>query len=271
MIWLFLTYFTFNLSLFHIVLKIDPNHIDGLKCKALTLLHLSRFEEVLETAKDHPELAFEKAYSFYKLYKFAEAHEVLQTIQNPPPNVMFLDAQLSFRMENYQRAVELYEQLYKMQPDSDEIRSNLLAAYSMYRPWAAAVLPMARGQKQDSYESLYNIACCEVSLGHYYRALNLLQQAEDGCRQINEDDEENFENDVAIIHCQKAYVLGRLGQVKEAQQIFEHLIKIRPSDQAVLAVACSNNAVLLGGHCTELDIRKVGTSLSLCLFVIPLF
>merc|ERR1719427_1061911 len=93
----------------------------------------------------------------------------------------------------------------------------------------------------------------------YDEAYKLFQQAEDVCRQMLADEtditEEEIESDVAPIKVQMAYTLQLLGKEDEALQIYHQIVRSRPSDIALLAVA-SNNIITINRDQNVFDSRK---------------
>ncbi|KAH7815930.1 putative tetratricopeptide repeat domain containing protein [Monocercomonoides exilis] len=242
------------------ILSIKPNDIDARKCKVLCLLHLDNFDEALEFIGEDENLLFEKAYSLYRQQRYAEAYPIIKSIENPPLCVRHLDAQISFRLEKFKRAARIYGDLFKENPKDEELKTNYLAALSMSRPEEIRKIVLSGEKSGDSpsFESLYNQACCFIAMGNYSAAIAVLDESERICREENEEeDEEYIANETAVILAQKGYALAKTGNFEEAQHIFDTLVQLRPSDPAVLVVACANSAALLGRNCKDIDIKKV--------------
>ena len=69
------------------------------------------------------------------------------------------------------------------------------------------------------------------------------------CRKTLEEDgltEEDIEDELAIIRVQLGYALQLQGRTSEAQQLYQKVLKVKPSDAALVAIAANNSAALNG-------------------------
>jgi signal recognition particle subunit SRP72 len=83
--------------------------------------------------------------------------------------------------------------------------------------------------EDKTYELCYNSACLSISKGKYDEAKDKLKKAEEMCKEFyksEEDfDEEELENELAIIKVQLAYCLQVLNKNDEALKIYNSVLK----------------------------------------------
>lgn len=136
---------------------------------------------------------------------------------------------------------------------------------------------------ENTYEHLYNTACKLAAEGLFIEAKAKLKAAEKLCRTSLEEDgltEEEILDELAIIKyavflfitvlsvkCYKNYIfflfhrtqigycLQKLDKEKEAQNIYNSILKQKPKDIAVIAVA-SNNSVVINRDQNIFDSKK---------------
>lgn len=136
-----------NTQLTQTVLKQNPDDKEAFHCKALCLIHQSKFEEALTFLESHPkfrsEFDFERAYCCYSTKKLQQALEIINNCPSPKPKKMLeLEAQLVrniwadvdpfkyYRLEDSRKCIQVYESLRKEHKvETPELLTNLLAAY----------------------------------------------------------------------------------------------------------------------------------------------
>ena len=99
---------------------------------------------------------------------------------------------------------------------------------------------------RESYEQTYNTGCNYASVGDWAAAEEALTSAEKAAREYWEDEEDEVEEEVGIIKVQLGYVMQRQGREKEAPTIYNQVLRNKPSDIELTAVA-SNNLFALQG------------------------
>lgn len=108
--------------------------------------------------------------------------------------------------------------------------------------------------RDDTYELCYNGACAALGKSQYPDAEKKLRTSEKLCREsLDEDDD--IEDEVAIIKVQLAYCLQMQGKIKEATVIYSDVLKHKSSDVALTAVA-SNNMVAINKDQNVFDSKK---------------
>ncbi|XP_073977093.1 signal recognition particle 72 [Rhodnius prolixus] len=250
-----------TLKLANKILHSYPHDAKAFHVRIYSLIHLSRFEDVLLAFKKHPDLGqgleFEKAYAMYRLNKVKEALDVLEAVQDPPLKITELKAQVYYRLERFQDCFDSYREVLKLTDDDfdDERQTNL----------AAIVVNLcANGKDQEmpqftseTYELAYNEACHLIAKGRFIDAEKKLKYAEKLCRDAFDDDApvEDIDEELNVIKLQQAYVHHAQGREKEAMQIYSSTLKKKPSDIALLAVA-NNNIVAINRDQNLFDSKK---------------
>uniref|UniRef100_A0A8D3C6Q8 Signal recognition particle subunit SRP72 n=1 Tax=Scophthalmus maximus TaxID=52904 RepID=A0A8D3C6Q8_SCOMX len=168
-----------------------------------------------------------------------------------------------YRLERYSECKSVYTDLIRNSQDEyeEERKTNLaavLAAMSQCFPvWTNVFEDL--GLPDSTYELCYNTACALIGQGQLTEAFNKLQQAEELCRVSLADDsdvtEEDIESELAVIHSQMAYVMQLQGRTEEALQLYNQVIKLKPSDVGLLAVT-ANNIITINKDQNVFDSKK---------------
>ncbi|XP_013184409.1 signal recognition particle subunit SRP72 [Amyelois transitella] len=246
------------------VLQIAPNEQKAFHCKVVCFIQLHNFKEALailcnpKNAALAADLHFEKAYTQYRLNC---PNDALQTVDNAPemtPALKELRAQILYRLEQYQDCYNLYREIVKNTTDEyeDERQANMASVVANL----AALNPSADLPQfeESTYELSYNVGSTLAMRGKYNEALPVLKRAEQACSESVIDDggtEEEAKEEAAIIRVQQAYCLQQMGKEKEAASIYQNVLKDKPSDQALVAIA-SNNLVVINRDTNVFDSRK---------------
>ncbi|KAJ2947147.1 hypothetical protein O0L34_g16504 [Tuta absoluta] len=245
------------------ILQQAPNEQKAFHCKVVCFLQLHNFKEALavlcnpKNAALAADLHFEKAYAQYRLNCPKDA---LQTVDNAPdsPAIKELRAQILYRLEQYQDCYNLYRDIVKNSTDDyeDERSANMAAVVANL----AALNPNSDLPQLDenTYELAYNAGSTLAMRGKYNEALPVLKRAEQACSESVIEDggtEEEAKEEAGIIRVQQAYCLQQMGKEKEAASIYQNVLKDKPSDQALIAIA-SNNLVVINRDTNVFDSRK---------------
>ncbi|KAG0006944.1 Signal recognition particle core component [Modicella reniformis] len=257
------------------ILAIDPKDKDALHCKAITLIRLERYTDAL-TILNRPlqgKFVFEKAYCLYRTNQLADGALVIENTRKDleasgklPWNLRHLEAQILYRMERYQDCIDLYASMLRDASKVDDAYTDIL---TNYRACKAAVLYAGMeseqrwGKKledeeaaqdeednkgnagQSTYELSFNAACAQIAKGDYTQALKLLEEAKSICREaLGDYDEEEIEQEMAILVVQTAYVYQLLGRAEKARELYQSVLKIKALEVTVPAVAANNLVVL---------------------------
>ncbi|XP_028158599.1 signal recognition particle subunit SRP72 isoform X1 [Ostrinia furnacalis] len=246
------------------ILQIAPNEQKAFHCKVVCFIQLHNFKEalaILTNAKNAAlaaDLHFEKAYTQYRLNTPKEALQTVDAAPELTPALKELRAQILYRLERYQDCYNLYRDVVKNSTDEyeDERKANMAAVVANL----AAINPSADLPQfeETTYELAYNTGSTLAMRGRFSDALPVLRRAEASCAESVIDDggtEEEAKEEAAIIRVQQAYCLQMSGKEKEAASIYQNVLKDKPSDQALVAIA-SNNLVVINRDGNVFDSRK---------------
>ncbi|KAF9922941.1 Signal recognition particle core component [Linnemannia zychae] len=243
------------------ILKLDPKDKDALHCKAITLIRLERYSDALAILNRGLEgkFVFEKAYCLYRTNQLNDGATLIETTRKQiqstggqlPWDLRHLEAQMLYRMERYQECIELYAGMLKDTPKSDDSYNDILTNFNACK---AAVLYSGktlddRWKAEDvtktTYELSFNSACARISRGEYTQALALLEEAKILCREsLSDYDEDEIEQEMAILIVQTAYVYQLLGHTEQARELYQSVLKIKALEVTVPAVAANNLVAL---------------------------
>lgn len=204
--------------------------------------------------------AFERAYCLYRLNRFQEALSVLsEGSPGEEDRRKRLEAQVRYRMGDYDACAEMYESLYEEAPEDVGLLVNAMASrVSGDRAREAIKLASeAEALLESSYELCFNLACAHIEEGRLADAEVRLQEAENICvaellqaDELAESDAALLEDheELAAIHVQRGLLLQRRGTPEakaQASDLYNRVLKHRTGkagevDITVLAVACNN-------------------------------
>uniref|UniRef100_A0A8C2HQ91 Signal recognition particle subunit SRP72 n=1 Tax=Cyprinus carpio TaxID=7962 RepID=A0A8C2HQ91_CYPCA len=205
-------------------------------------------------------IGFEKAYCEYRLNRVEHALKTLQGIPEQTDKLKELYGQVLYRLERYDECLAVYKDLIRNSQDDyeEERKTNLSAVLAAQSTWENTS-PEDLGLPESSYELCYNAACCLIGQGQLSHAMQKLQKAEELCRKSLADDsdvtEEDVEAELAIIHSQMAYVMQLQGRTEDALQLYNQVIKLKPSDVGLLAVT-ANNIITINKDQNVFDSKK---------------
>ncbi|XP_046657297.1 signal recognition particle subunit SRP72-like [Daphnia pulicaria] len=237
------------------ILQEAPDEVNAQNCLVVCYIQESDFKNGLSTINKNAALSdsmtFEKAYCLYRLNRTQESLAVLNKENNPEAKHKELKAQVLYRMERFVECLELYKDLIKNTQDDYEAEreTNLSAVVaSLSLEGTKTSLPMSR---DDSYELSYNESIRLLGEGKNAEAEAQLRKAETLCRKSLEEDgatEEEIEDELALIRVQLGYATQLQGRTSESQQMYQMVLKQKPSDVALSAIASNNSAVINGAQ-----------------------
>ncbi|KIH62085.1 SRP72 RNA-binding domain protein [Ancylostoma duodenale] len=118
----------------------------------------------------------------------------------------------------------------------------------------------------ETFEQLYNTACQLIEAGNFDVALTNLDKAIASCREtLSEEglDEDEIEDELAMLRVQRAFVLHKLGRKKEAIEIYKALQAAGPSDVSVMVTVSNNMASALKDQSLTDSRKKLKAALQL--------
>lgn len=238
------------------ILNLDSQDATAFHCKVVALMQVGKFAEVLkqvDTSRHQVDLQFEVAYCHYRLNSPLEALAVLDGVASPQVRHQDLRAQVLYRMEQYEACYSVYKELIKSTDDSydTERTTNLSAVSAQLGDRPRLVLDC-----QDTFEQRYNAACNLAAVGELGKAEAALRKAEEVAKAfLKEEGDEDVEEETGIIRVQLGFVLQRQGRDKEAATVYNQVLKSKPSDIGLVAVA-SNNLLCLNKDQNIFDSKK---------------
>ncbi|KAI1308941.1 hypothetical protein EDD11_004150 [Mortierella claussenii] len=261
------------------ILAIDPKDKDALHCKAITLIRLERYTDALTILNRHlvstgsSNFTFEKAYCLYRTNQLVDGAQLIahqrQTLLASNSyaklswDLRHLEAQMLYRMESYHECLELYAGMLQdtaVTDNGDDSRYNDIL--TNLNACKAAILysgdtldprwdqfPTSSSSSSSSYSPTYelsfNSACSKIAQGELQHALKLLEEAKRVCREaLKEYDEEEIEQELAIIVVQTAYVYQLMGKAEQARELYHSVLKTKTLEVTVPAVAANNLVAL---------------------------
>ncbi|GLV46334.1 Signal recognition particle 72 [Carabus blaptoides fortunei] len=240
------------------ILHTSPKEASAFHCKVVCLIQVTKFDEALQNINKNPELSsnlyFEKAYCQYRLNLPEKALETIEKAPESDHQLVELKAQVLYRLEKYDESYSLYRDIIKNTSDDydDERQANIAAVVSNLSN-VTSIEP-----ESPTYEILYNQAYKLIKAGKYVEAERKLKQCEKLCREYLEDDgcnDEEIEQELAIVKVQLAYCYQKQSRIKEAKGIYTSVLKQKSDDVGLTAVA-SNNTVVINKDQNVFDSKK---------------
>ena len=194
----------------------------------------------LENSKHDLDLQFEAAYCHYRLNDPHKAIAILDKVTNPLVKHRELKAQVLYRLEQFEDCFSVYREIIRSSDDKYEVerKTNLSAVTAQLGDQARMLV-----DETDTFEQRYNAGCNYAMVGEYEKAEKVLVQAEKAARNFLEEDEageDEILEETGIIRVQLGFVMQKQGRDKEAQTIYNQVLKNKPSDIGLVAVASNN-------------------------------
>uniref|UniRef100_A0A8C5LRX3 Signal recognition particle subunit SRP72 n=1 Tax=Leptobrachium leishanense TaxID=445787 RepID=A0A8C5LRX3_9ANUR len=248
------------------ILQVAKDDVTALHCKVVCFIQNGNFKEALNVIHTNTKtltsdvIGFEKAYCEYRLNRIESALKTIESTSQVSDKLKELHGQVLYRLERYTECLSVYRDIIRnSQDDYDEERkTNLSAVVAAMSLWDKET-PENFDLQETTYELCYNRACSLVGHGKLKEAMKKLREAEELCRQsISEDTdltEEDIEAELAIIHGQMACVLQMQGKTEDALQLYNQIIKLKPTDIGLLAVV-ANNIITINKDQNVFDSKK---------------
>ncbi|XP_048826472.1 signal recognition particle subunit SRP72 [Brienomyrus brachyistius] len=248
------------------ILQECKDDVTALHCKIVCLIQNGSFKEALNVINTHTKvlssdvIAFEKAYCEYRLNRVENALKTIESATQKTDKLKELYGQVLYRLERYSECQAVYRDLIRNSQDEyeEERKTNLSAVAAALSTWEKAV-PEDLGLSEITYELCYNSACTLIGQGRLPEAMKKLRKAEELCRvSLSEDSdvtEEDIDLELAVIHSQMAYIMQLEGRTEDALQLYNQVIKLKPSDVGLLAVT-ANNIITINKDQNVFDSKK---------------
>ncbi|KAB8239452.1 signal recognition particle subunit SRP72 [Aspergillus alliaceus] len=212
----------------------SKSDIQAQHVKVVALLKLDRYEDALRVFEEGGDTlkqraALEYAYTLYKTGNLDEAIDVASQIANDR-GARHLEAQASYRAEQFRRTADLYEDLTKdeitLANEGNDLRINAWAVDAQLQ-WKGYpdYVRHNRPTRDDleAFETVYNAACLSIAKGEFGQGEMLLKRAKELCRTSEDLTPEDKAAELLPIAVQQLYVLIRLGKSEEAESILEEI------------------------------------------------
>ncbi|NXL58777.1 SRP72 protein, partial [Chordeiles acutipennis] len=248
------------------ILQINKDDVTALQCKVVCLIQNGNFKEALGVINTHTKvltsdvIAFEKAYCEYRLNRIENALKTIQSASQQTDKLKELYGQVLYRLERYDDCLAAYRDLIRNSQDEyeEERKTNLSAVVAAQSTWEK-VMPEDLGLREATYELCYNSACTLIGQGKLNEAMKKLQKAEAfflfALVFLQDATEEDIEAELAIIHGQMAYIMQLQGRTEDALQLYNQIIKLKPTDVGLLAVI-ANNIITINKDQNVFDSKK---------------
>ncbi|KMU86501.1 hypothetical protein CIHG_04290 [Coccidioides immitis H538.4] len=239
------------------ILKRSKTDLEARHVKTVALLKQDRFEEAIKVIEDggdalQQRASLEWAYALYKTGKLDKAIEVAAA-SGRGRGAKHVEAQTAYRDERFQRAKDLYEELYRDQSASaqehTDLRINMTAVDAQQR-WAGHA-KLAQGIKPGAddlevFETTYNIACEYIATGELEKARQLLRRAKgliELCKSSEELSPEDKRAELLPIATQELYIALRQGKLEGVESLLEEINISEISEMSTKQIA-QNNLIL---------------------------
>jgi len=232
------------------------------RCRIFALLNMNKWQDALQACEKSAAaeaVAFERAYCLYRLNRFQEVLDALSSAEDSY-SAQRLEAQVHYRMGDYEKAAEMYEALRKEDEEDNGLLVNAVASHVSgdNSEEALSLLADQEAILESSYELSFNMACALLDLDRLAESEARLEEAKRiaateimQAEELTEEDAGILEDheELAAINVQRACVLQRRGQIDDANTIYTRVLKPRTGearevDVTVLAVACNNVVAL---------------------------
>ncbi|KAK5133223.1 hypothetical protein LTR08_008058 [Meristemomyces frigidus] len=203
--------------------------LEAQNVKVVALLKLDRFDDAIgvfeaggETLKENARLEY--AYALYKTGKPSEAADVAR--RGAERGYKHVEAQASYRTEDFRRAAKLYQELAASPEDDAEADLRINAgAVDAQLEWAGLgeLSQKKKPSREDleAFETAYNAACGSIARGELGQGEVLLKRARDLCNALEDLSQEEKLAELLPITVQQVYVLSRQGKKEEAEKMAE--------------------------------------------------
>ena len=207
-------------------LKTNKNDVASQQSRVVALLKLDRFDDALRALDEGGDkvvarCSLEKAYALYKTGKLDEAREFLTSTDQHGKGSRHVAAQVAYRAENFQEALDIYKTLLdsKTGDEESDIAINVRAAHAqlLRQDGSSSVANVASGT--ESFELCFNEACALIARGALEKATILLQRALRMCDTSDLTDTDK-QLEMQPILMQLAYTYANMGKLKEAQDTY---------------------------------------------------
>ncbi|KAI4205570.1 MAG: hypothetical protein LQ350_000349 [Teloschistes chrysophthalmus] len=233
-------------------LKQSKKDLSAQHAKFVALLKLDRYEDALKVLESAgrdlvDQVQLEKSYALYKTGQLSEAASIAKAITDDR-GARHVEAQASYRLEDFERSAVLYRELAKTHAALDSEENDLRingAAIDAQLEWSKQghLVPKKKATREDleAFETAYNAACASIARGELSQGAVLLKRSQDLCNASSDLSEEEKAAELLPIHVQQCYVLSRLGNLEGAEAVASSISPKDIPDASTRAVAYNNS------------------------------
>ncbi|KAL9580280.1 MAG: hypothetical protein Q9203_006364 [Teloschistes exilis] len=227
------------------LLKQSKKDLSAQHAKLVALLKLDRYEDALKVLEGAgrdlvDQVQLEKSYALYKTGQLSEAASIAKAITDER-GARHVEAQASYRLEDFERSAVLYRELVKTHAALDSEENDLRingAATDAQLEWSKQghLVPKKKPAREDleAFEMAYNAACASIARGELAQGAVLLKRSQDLCNASSDLSEEEKAAELLPIQVQQCYVLSRLGNLEGAEAV-------AIPDASIRAIAYNNS------------------------------
>ena len=236
------------------VLKHSKKDLEAQHIRIIAYLKLDRFDDALRAFETGGEALqakarLEYAYALYKSAKPEDAARI--ATQGEGRGYQHVEAQASYRIEDFKRASELYAQLAAHSGEDTEadLRINS-GAVDAQLEWTGRgdLVHKKKPSREDleAFETAYNAACGSIARGELGQGEVLLKRAVDLCNALEDLSAEEEETELLPITLQQVYVLARQGKSEQAEKVAQSVHVEKIPDASTKFIAQVNKEVAGG-------------------------
>ncbi|RVU84214.1 tetratricopeptide repeat protein [Leucothrix sargassi] len=166
-------------ALFQKVLAINPNSKDALEgIRGINVLIADAKKQSILKKVAAMQTAFDQK-DFALLNKLLNAAEETPSVFAELPQYWAIRSQFSFQQKQYQRALNNYKQLLKLQPDSIPAKQGIILSLTQLKQFAALKQVLAHWQAiaENNYDLWPNYATAYQAMGNYQASLKWFEMA----------------------------------------------------------------------------------------------
>ncbi|KAN0027859.1 hypothetical protein ACTFIV_009683 [Dictyostelium citrinum] len=233
------------------ILSVDINDSEAFQCKVICLMQLSNFTEAIECFKKPEQIQsmpFEYSYCLYSTAKYQEALTQLEKQSSKETKSLELEAQIYYKLENYQKTISIYESLLSKPGYSDSVEfiTNLCAVYLDAGKFneCQELLNKNKSQQTKTHELAFNSACLSISKNDTKTAETQLKLAKKICTDSLKKDgfsEEEIKEEQTSIDVQLGYVQQICGNLEKSLEQYQNVLEQQIGDSATLVA--TNNSI----------------------------
>ncbi|KAL8827815.1 MAG: hypothetical protein Q9170_006863 [Blastenia crenularia] len=225
-----------------------------LHAKVVALLKLERYDDALSVLQDggeslKNEAQLERSYTLYKTGLHQEARNIARNIDDSR-GARHVEAQASYRIEDFEHAARLYYDLAKthapIDNEENDIRINGGATDAQLE-WSrhGDLVQRKKPGREDmeAFELAYNAACATIAREELTQAEVLLKRSQDLCNALGDLTEEEKIAELLPIRIQQLYILIRLGKSEDAQHIASQITSLELAVDASTHIVARNNSI----------------------------